>query len=140
MPLIYGEGTKAFRRLQETLVREFPHDHSLFAWGKVATTPSNAIYSSEQIWGRELIPHEDEKVNDELYGFLDESAKDYAESGAFVIAPTAPKYFHLGPKLPSVSSIIGRIAHVDLPQFEIGPDIAFHVEYPRVGKSTNEPP
>ncbi|KAI0183683.1 heterokaryon incompatibility protein-domain-containing protein [Xylaria flabelliformis] len=33
MPLIYGEGPKAFRRLQEALAREYPEDHSLFAWG-----------------------------------------------------------------------------------------------------------
>ncbi|KAJ3562178.1 hypothetical protein NPX13_g8658 [Xylaria arbuscula] len=134
MPLIYGEGMKAFRRLQETLVREYPDDHSLFAWGKVASEPSNRVHSAEQIWGRELIKHEDEKVYDEFYGLLAESPEDYAESGSFVIAPTAPKYFYLGSKLPSVSSIIGRIAHVDLPQFEIGPHIAFHVEYPKVGK------
>ncbi|OLN81921.1 Vegetative incompatibility protein HET-E-1-like protein 18 [Colletotrichum chlorophyti] len=34
MPLIYGEGAKAFRRLQETILRDVD-DQSLFAWGPV---------------------------------------------------------------------------------------------------------
>ncbi|GKT64325.1 heterokaryon incompatibility protein [Colletotrichum tofieldiae] len=34
MPLIYGEGTKAFKRLQETIVRE-NDDQSVFAWGDI---------------------------------------------------------------------------------------------------------
>ncbi|KAK2039847.1 heterokaryon incompatibility protein, partial [Colletotrichum somersetense] len=34
MPLIYGEGTKAFRRLQEAVIRD-TDDQSIFAWGDV---------------------------------------------------------------------------------------------------------
>ena len=33
MPLLYGEGRKAFQRLQEEIMRE-SDDHSLFAWGR----------------------------------------------------------------------------------------------------------
>ncbi|OTB02022.1 hypothetical protein M426DRAFT_33740, partial [Hypoxylon sp. CI-4A] len=32
MPLIYGEGTKAFHRLQEEIIRS-THDHTILAWG-----------------------------------------------------------------------------------------------------------
>ncbi|KAK6839266.1 hypothetical protein PG987_005132 [Apiospora arundinis] len=35
MPLIYGEGKKAFKRLQEEILRRNPEDHTLFAWGQV---------------------------------------------------------------------------------------------------------
>lgn len=35
MPLLYGEGDKAFARLQEELIRK-SYDHSLFAWGLYA--------------------------------------------------------------------------------------------------------
>ncbi|XXG93825.1 hypothetical protein Hte_000074 [Hypoxylon texense] len=35
MPLLYGEGDKAFIRLQEELIRK-SYDHSLFAWGLYA--------------------------------------------------------------------------------------------------------
>lgn len=38
MPMLYGEGHKAFRRLQEKIVEEYD-DHSLFAWR--ATTPGD---------------------------------------------------------------------------------------------------
>lgn len=33
MPLLYGEGSKAFRRLQEEIMKTHPEDHSLYAWG-----------------------------------------------------------------------------------------------------------
>ncbi|KAK1499010.1 HET domain-containing protein [Colletotrichum cuscutae] len=34
MPLIYGEGTKAFQRLQEAIIRD-NDDQSIFAWGNI---------------------------------------------------------------------------------------------------------
>lgn len=41
MPLLYGEGHKAFRRLQEEIIR-LHDDHSIFAWNTVADkTPQN---------------------------------------------------------------------------------------------------
>ncbi|KAI0812046.1 heterokaryon incompatibility protein-domain-containing protein [Xylaria sp. FL0064] len=134
MPLIYGEGTKAFRRLQETLVREYPYDHSLFAWGKVVEQHSNAIYDDEQISGLKPIPHEPEKVVDNLLGLLAESPKDFEHSGRIVIAPAAAKYFYYASKVPSISSLIGRTAHVELPQFEVGPHLAFYMKYPPIGE------
>ncbi|KAI0752074.1 heterokaryon incompatibility protein-domain-containing protein [Fomes fomentarius] len=36
MPTLYGEGTKAFRRLQEEIMRQHP-DTTLFAWGQHCT-------------------------------------------------------------------------------------------------------
>ncbi|KAE9379683.1 HET-domain-containing protein, partial [Stipitochalara longipes BDJ] len=35
MPLLYGEGIKAFRRLQEEIIKLYPEDHSLYAWGDI---------------------------------------------------------------------------------------------------------
>jgi hypothetical protein len=40
MPLLYGEGQKAFLRLQEEILRS-SYDHSLFAWDLNATSISN---------------------------------------------------------------------------------------------------
>jgi hypothetical protein len=34
IPLIYGEGRKAFQRLQEAIMLK-THDQSLFAWGRL---------------------------------------------------------------------------------------------------------
>lgn len=36
MPLLYGEGHKAFRRLQEEIIRQ-THDHTIFGWSHVAS-------------------------------------------------------------------------------------------------------
>ena len=38
MPLVYGEGANAFRRLQEEIIRT-THDHTLFAWGLFPWNP-----------------------------------------------------------------------------------------------------
>lgn len=35
MPMIYGEGNRAFIRLQEAIMMSTPDDHSLFAWGQI---------------------------------------------------------------------------------------------------------
>ncbi|KAI1352654.1 hypothetical protein F5Y01DRAFT_324146 [Xylaria sp. FL0043] len=43
MPLLYGEGTKAFIRLQEEILRS-SNDHSIFAW-KVPEAGSNEVLS-----------------------------------------------------------------------------------------------
>lgn len=40
MPLLYGEGTKAFRRLQEEIMKQ-THDHTLLAWGLLPWHPSH---------------------------------------------------------------------------------------------------
>ncbi|WYZ35510.1 hypothetical protein EsH8_X_000157 [Colletotrichum jinshuiense] len=42
MPLIYGEGKKAFRRLQEVILREID-DQSIFAWGPVDEGNSSGV-------------------------------------------------------------------------------------------------
>src|ERR1700761_496570 len=44
MPLLYGEGDKAFRRLQDEIMK-FSDDQSLFAWGR------------REIYGGFLAPH-----------------------------------------------------------------------------------
>ena len=41
LPTVYGEGKRAFRRLQEEIVRRVP-DQSLFAWGKSGTAAPDA--------------------------------------------------------------------------------------------------
>ncbi|KAK2021327.1 HET-domain-containing protein, partial [Colletotrichum zoysiae] len=42
MPLIYGEGAKAFRRLQEAVIRD-TDDQSVFAWGDVVDDAAAAV-------------------------------------------------------------------------------------------------
>lgn len=63
MPMLYGEGAKAFLRLQEEIMK-LSNDHSLFAWtdtdassdshhSLLARSPANFIYSNS------ILPYED---------------------------------------------------------------------------------
>jgi len=45
MPPMYGEGQKAFQRLQEELIRR-SNDHSIFAWAPQANVASDVPYAS----------------------------------------------------------------------------------------------
>ena len=45
MPTIYGEGTHAFRRLQEEIMKQ-SSDQSLFAWGPVASMGDHRLFDS----------------------------------------------------------------------------------------------
>ncbi|KAI0389424.1 HET-domain-containing protein [Xylariaceae sp. FL0594] len=45
MPLLYGEGTKAFRRLQEQIINSV-YDHTILAWGSTLTDTATAINTS----------------------------------------------------------------------------------------------
>ncbi|CAI4214581.1 unnamed protein product [Parascedosporium putredinis] len=47
MPMIYGEGKKAFRRLQEEIIKLSPEDHSIYAWG-IVNQPSNVSLGTAQ--------------------------------------------------------------------------------------------
>ena len=46
MPLLYGEGMKAFRRLQEEILRR-TYDHSLLAWGLLPWDEGYSLSSTE---------------------------------------------------------------------------------------------
>ncbi|KAJ2992024.1 hypothetical protein NUW58_g2313 [Xylaria curta] len=91
MPLIYGEGPRAFRRLQEVLAREYPEDHSLFAWGKIVEHLSNQVDNHEQIWGSEPIPYDHNKTGIKRLGLFAESPKDFQHSSQIVDVGTQEK-------------------------------------------------
>ncbi|KAJ8130766.1 hypothetical protein O1611_g2863 [Lasiodiplodia mahajangana] len=44
MPMLYGEGHNAFRRLQEEIVKEYD-DHSLFAWKNTASSEYTGLFA-----------------------------------------------------------------------------------------------
>ena len=54
MPILYGEGDLAFRRLQEEILRRIP-DQSLFAWEEVCRTPFNT-WSNVLVWRHDRDP------------------------------------------------------------------------------------
>ncbi|KAI0430149.1 hypothetical protein F5Y09DRAFT_238235 [Xylaria sp. FL1042] len=130
MPLIYGEGVKAFRRLQETLAREYPKDHSLFAWGKVVRRLSNEVDEYQAFGLKPLnLQHKPDEVERELFGFLAKHPSDFQHSGRLVCAPGARYYFWSG--VNTISAVAGDTVHVNLPIFR-GVIIARHLKHPPI--------
>jgi hypothetical protein len=90
LPLIYGEGLKAFRRLQEAIMNT-THDQSLFAWGYIVDHPSGLI-DREQELGLNLIPWKPPQQREPLLGLFAESPEDFDTSSE--ISPVDHGYAH----------------------------------------------
>ncbi|KAI1441963.1 heterokaryon incompatibility protein-domain-containing protein [Annulohypoxylon stygium] len=89
MPLIYGEGKKAFRRLQEEIIKTSFDDHSIFAWGNKVSRPSIEITDYDMLWGT-AIPWSHPEP---LPGLLAESPKDFEYSGNIIPSPIADEFY-----------------------------------------------
>lgn len=70
MPLIYGEGTKAFQRLQEDILMSHPGDYTLFAWGKFVSKCPNVITDRSSLVGDKPLEWEPSENDDSLLGLL----------------------------------------------------------------------
>ncbi|KAM6513508.1 hypothetical protein FALCPG4_015916 [Fusarium falciforme] len=90
IPLIYGEGHKAFQRLQEAIMNA-THDHSLFAWGRIVTCPAELIDRSQQL-GTTSIPWKAPHQRQPLLGLFAESPADFKDSAE--ISPVDHGYAH----------------------------------------------
>ncbi|KAI0102501.1 heterokaryon incompatibility protein-domain-containing protein [Nemania sp. FL0031] len=100
MPLIYGEGKRAFRRLQEEIMKANPEDHTLFAWGNIVEKMSDIPYiitKKEKAAELDEIPWEASKVTQPLSGLLAESPADFKNSGGFIPSPIANKFYEHAP-------------------------------------------
>lgn len=85
MPLLYGEGSKAFLRLQGELVKSYPYDHSIFAWGKVVyDEPSCIVKDRKKLDQPDAIDWDTREASKTLSGLLARSPKDFASSGHFI--------------------------------------------------------
>lgn len=102
MPLLYGEGKRAFRRLQEEIVKH-SDDQSLFAWG------SRSLSSRRGAPGIEFVNEYHSPGRDKLSGFLATSPSDFAKCGDLVPFPTGFRR--------SVFSITNKGMHITLPMF-----------------------
>ncbi|RYP61956.1 hypothetical protein DL769_007497 [Monosporascus sp. CRB-8-3] len=78
MPMIYGEGWQAFRRLQEELIKD-NHDRSIFAWKSTMTITSDSSSRST----------EDDNGDDEYRGLLARSPREFAHCGRYLPLQTA---------------------------------------------------
>ncbi|KAI1762379.1 heterokaryon incompatibility protein-domain-containing protein [Hypoxylon sp. FL1150] len=123
MPLIYGEGTKAFQRLQEEIMKTYPEDHTLFAWGEVMSQFSRYVESDAHALGLEPIAWDPDE-DDSLLGFLAHSPEDFRDSGKFVAYKEAKKYFRRWDVLLTAPEQVGRTVRIDLPIVSSGLHLA----------------
>lgn len=84
MPLIYGEGMKAFHRLQEEIIKANPEDYTLFAWGKVVSKCSNEIDDPALLVGDKPLKSGPSDNREDFLGLLAGSPRDFEFSGQFV--------------------------------------------------------
>jgi hypothetical protein len=88
MPLLYGEGKRAFRRLQEEILKVQPFEHTLFAWGEViqpSDIPNIPAFIGEKEFnehGQGLWRNSDAEAP--FLGLLAESPADFKDTGCFV--------------------------------------------------------
>ncbi|KAG4277357.1 hypothetical protein FPRO04_14147 [Fusarium proliferatum] len=90
IPLIYGEGRKAFQRLQEAIMNA-THDQSLFSWGKIVGCPAELIDQKQQL-GTKPIPWKEAHHRQPLLGLFAESPADFKDSAE--IWPVDHGYAH----------------------------------------------
>lgn len=119
LPLIYGEGKKAFQRLQEAILRDKPEDHSLYAWGSFVQACSFGIGDEEV-----PIPMGHASISEPLLGLLAESPRDFAESGDIAPLPWAIRFYtdiYNGWEGASLPFIVGKAVKVALPSPNVIP-------------------
>jgi hypothetical protein len=127
MPLIYGEGKKAFRRLQEEIMKANPYEHSLFAWGDWVNLDNDPIppelgTSIQVPWCKD--------ASDPLMGLLAESPRDFANSRK-VFPYNFVSYLHADDQL-AVPTVINKGIMVELPMVELSSQLAYHMDHPQL--------
>ncbi|KAI1762282.1 HET-domain-containing protein [Hypoxylon sp. FL1150] len=116
MPLLYGEGVKAFKRLQEEIMKQYPTDHSLYAWGIPVDSCSIEIPPTYRMIQESI---DDPLASDEpLPGFLARSPKDFEYSRNYSPIPDAWSFystFWTDNKPASYASVVGKGISIELP-------------------------
>ncbi|KAI1416230.1 HET-domain-containing protein [Hypoxylon sp. FL1857] len=120
MSLIYGEGLKAFQRLQEEIMRAYPEDHTLFAWGTVVSAFSRLVKNNAQLLGHEPLDNKAADDDETWFGLLARSPKDFANSGQFICYRDAKNFFRRWDSPLAAPSVVGHTVRLDLPTYDIG--------------------
>ena len=97
MPLIYGEGTKAFQRLQDEIMKAYPYDLTILAWGKVLSKLPGEVNDLRVVYGDEPMDSVPSITlgHDGMLGLLAKSPRDFEFSGEFVSAPDSESFFDI---------------------------------------------
>ncbi|KAH6853976.1 heterokaryon incompatibility protein-domain-containing protein [Chaetomium sp. MPI-CAGE-AT-0009] len=106
MPLLYGEGQKAFRRLQEEIMKAYPTDHTLFAWGRIVDRPSGQVIKAEQLRGLKGIPWTEDGSRTHLKGLFAESPLDFQGAAGFSPWRGAGAFY-----TPTTSRTLGQLLY-----------------------------
>lgn len=80
IPLIYGEGRKAFQRLQEAIMSS-TNDQSLFAWGRIVDTPGEMMKPEQD---PRSLPWKEPLDRLPLLGLFANSPADFKQSAGMV--------------------------------------------------------
>ncbi|KAK7946971.1 heterokaryon incompatibility protein-domain-containing protein [Apiospora aurea] len=117
MPLIYGEGEKAFKRLQEEILRRNPEDHTLFAWGTPVKASLSELGDSVEDIEELNRSAADSATATQLYGLLATSPRDFLHSRN-IVSSLAPEMFRqlrgTGSGSVSAPSIVGQAIRIGL--------------------------
>ncbi|KAL8377182.1 hypothetical protein RB595_008048 [Gaeumannomyces hyphopodioides] len=96
MPLLYGEGReRAFRRLQEAVLRENPTDHTLLAWGDAAVgRRSDLVPPPALAHDVETLAWSDADAGRPLLGLLADSPDRFRHSADLVPMTVAAEMYY----------------------------------------------
>ncbi|KAI0898745.1 heterokaryon incompatibility protein-domain-containing protein [Annulohypoxylon nitens] len=130
MPLIYGEGKNAFRRLQEEIIKTRFDDHSVFAWGTIVPKPSIEISNKNVLDGIEDLAWSKPR---ELLGLLAESPRYFADSGMFIPSPIADEFYRNPNSVATLPVLAGSEIRIQLP-VSFNFDSIYHWGLPEVSQ------
>ncbi|PNP51259.1 hypothetical protein THARTR1_08163 [Trichoderma harzianum] len=137
MPMIYGEGSRAFIRLQEAIMTSTPDDHSLFAWGTILDEADIAskVTNNSVLFQKEPPRPDSASCELELFGLLAASPKDFEHSGNIIVSQEAARFYKSSDN-PSVPTKIGRNAfRLDLPMWDQKMLALYHWKEPNIAQS-----
>ena len=134
IPLLYGEGTRAFRRLQEEILNANPTDHTLFAWGRQVHCPERQVIEPLILEGVDPIPWNEAEAGKKLRGLLADSPRDFRFSANF--SPWRGTEAVYGPHLNKLRypTLAGASILIELPVLPSESFAAHHWSNPKLGQ------
>ncbi|KAI0366297.1 HET-domain-containing protein [Pilatotrama ljubarskyi] len=130
MPTIYGEGPRAFMRLQEEILQRIP-DQSIFAWGRIHP---NFLEAVEEM--RNEPPADEDKLGD------DDEALERQARLEVLLAPSPAEFaFSAGikvlsvPDLQSKYGVKGRVPQYTLTSYGMLAQLPFSTDFVDTAKS-----
>ncbi|KAI1634797.1 hypothetical protein F4809DRAFT_493086 [Biscogniauxia mediterranea] len=120
--LLYGGGTKAFQRLQEEILRRYPDDHSLYAWGiPVEKCSVEAEVTMDTL--TQILDSLDNRTvsSDPLHGLLAGSPRDFEFSRHYSPMLWVSAFYHAETstnRRKERPTTIGKRVQIELPKIK----------------------